>query len=235
MKIFSIIKWLRNYSVIFLHYIDHLLIYKYFFQNRPDIHEINNALEEFDSMLHEYEKDKNSHQKENLNTLQQFSCINFQSGKNSKAPIHSSTPILNNRIENYNNLKTPNNNKPAANSILSLVNNNNNKCDNTLKKRNALVTFEFKTLLDKVSSSPTDSNAIIDEELKLNNEITGFLSAAPFNYNDQFHLNISHQTQSPPSLSSSSSSTTSSNNSTSSASYSSQHIIDNNFQSASSK
>jgi hypothetical protein len=102
-----------------------------------------------------------------------------------------------------------------------LVTNNNNKCDNTLKKRNALVAFEFRSLLDRVSHHNQ-----IDEEIKLNTEISDLL---PYNH-DHFNLNISHNTQSPPSLSSSSSSTTSSsNNSTSSASYSSH------FQSVSPK
>ena len=99
-------------------------------------------------------------------------------------------------------------------SIFSLVNNNNNKCDNTLKKRNALVTFEFKTLLDRVGSQGDNS----DEE-KLNNEIGNIFPATDYN---QFHLNLtsSSQNQSPPSLSSSSSSS-SANQSTSSASSSS--------------
>ena len=101
-------------------------------------------------------------------------------------------------------------------SIFSLVNNNNNKCDNTLKKRNALVTFEFKTLLDRVGSQGENS----DEE-KLNNEIGNIFPATDYN---QFHLNLtssgSSQNQSPPSLSSSSSSS-SANHSTSSASSSS--------------
>ena len=180
-------------------------------QNWPDMNEINSALNEFDLMLNEYEIDHNDHQKENFN--KKTSMLN-----NKKSQIHSSTPILNNKTIEPNYKQQ----KPSPNSILSLVNNNNNKCDNTLKKRNALVAFEFKTLLDKVSSSPAES-VILDEE-KLNNEIQGFLP--PFSYNDHFNLNISHQTQSPPSLSSSSS-TSSSNHSTSSASYSSQQVTEN--------
>lgn len=188
-------------------------------QNWPDINEINSALNEFDLMLNEYEIDHRDHQKENFNN---------KAGKlNAKrSQTASSTPVLNNKVIEPTNKHQ----KPLPNSILSLVNNNNNKCDNTLKKRNALVAFEFKSLLDKVIASPSES-VILDEE-KLNNEIQGFLP--PYSYNDHFNLNISQPSQSPPSLSSSSS-TSSSNHSTSSASYSSQQMIDSNFQSISPK
>lgn len=188
-------------------------------KNWPDINEINSTLNEFDLMLNEYEIDHRDHQKENLNN--KAGKLNAK-----KSQIASSTPVLNNKIIEPSNKQQ----KPLPNSILSLVNNNNNKCDNTLKKRNALVAFEFKTLLDKVIASSSES-VILDEE-KLNNEIQGFLP--PYSYNDHFNLNISQPSQSPPSLSSSSS-TSSSNHSTSSASYSSQQMTDNNFQSISPK
>lgn len=57
-------------------------------------------------------------------------------------PNHTPTPT--------NQQQQQQNNKISPTSVYHLVNNNNNKNDNTLKKRNALVAFEFKTLLDKV-------------------------------------------------------------------------------------
>lgn len=158
-------------------------------------------------MLHEYEKDDLKD--------------NYKSNRTEVKPLSLTTSNVTN--------KNDNNHKFSPNAVISLVNNNNNKCDNTLKKRNALVTFEFRTLLDKCSSA--SENQIYEE--KLNNEIVEIFPSVPFNYNDQINLNINHQTQSPPSLSSSSSSS-SSNNSSSSASYSSQQMTEN-FQALSPK
>ena len=50
----------------------------------------------------------------------------------------------------------------SPSTVYNLVNNNNNKNDSTLKKRNALVTFEFKSLLNKIvppSSSSSSSSS----------------------------------------------------------------------------
>jgi len=106
--------------------------------NWPDMNEINSALDDFDSMLHEYENDS----KENNN---------FRLVKSSKSQ-----------------------HKLSPSAVLSLVNNSNNKCDNTLKKRNALVAFEFKSLMDRVNNQ----NNQINEEIKLSDEISMLSSTA---------------------------------------------------------
>lgn len=128
--------------------------------------------------------------------------------------------------------------KVSPESVYHLVHNKNNKNDNTLKKRNALVTFEFKTLLDKVIPAHNNSNNYSDgqsEDEKLNNEILDLLPAtSPYIYNDSnnFNINIPNtSTHSPPSFSSSSTSSSSSANnssSSSSTSSSSSQQIDNN-------
>jgi hypothetical protein len=127
-------------------------------------------------------------------------------------------------------------------SVYHLVHNKNNKNDNTLKKRNALVTFEFKTLLNKVSSPsplPLPTSTCIDlsnnnnDEDKLNNEIVDLLPNYIYNEeSNHFNINIPNNNQSPPTFSSSSNSSTSSANNSSSSSASSSSSssqqIDNN-------
>lgn len=106
-----------------------------------------------------------------------------------------------------------------------LVHNKNNKNDNTLKKRNALVTFEFKTLLDKVvpSSYPNYQES--------SDELIDLIPTSPFIYNESinnFNINIPNSNHSPPSFSSSSTSSSSSANNSSTSSSSSSQQIDNN-------
>jgi hypothetical protein len=69
---------------------------------------------------------------------------------NSKQMTRSTSSI------NTSPTKTSTNDNP--NSVVHLVHNLNNKNDNTLKKRNALVAFEFKTLLDQVASPDTTAS-----------------------------------------------------------------------------
>jgi hypothetical protein len=63
------------------------------------------------------------------------------------SPVKTGTDITANNMNNNN-----------SNSVVHLVHNMNNKNDNTLKKRNALVAYEFKTLLDRVVSPDGSSN-----------------------------------------------------------------------------
>lgn len=67
-------------------------------------------------------------------------------------PVQISASSCTNPLHAHNNISNQSN-KISPTSVYHLVNNNNNKNDNTLKKRNALVAFEFKTLLDKVSTN----------------------------------------------------------------------------------
>jgi hypothetical protein len=118
---------------------------------------------------------------------------------------------------NHNNHNNVNIHVISPTSVYHLVNNNNNKNDNTLKKRNALVAFEFKTLLDKVA--PPSYHNLIETSLieeKIHEEI---LPSPPYIYSDNYELNncspspssSSSSSSSPKNISSSSSSSSSSN------------------------
>ena len=119
-------------------------------------------------------------------------------------------------------------NKISPESVYHLVHNNNNKNDNTLKKRNALVAFEFKTLLDKVAH-PT---GFLDlEEEHLSNELSEITDSPRPKEIQTFDFSIRHQTHSPVgSLSSSQPSSPSNNSSASSASSVSQPQIEENLR-----
>jgi hypothetical protein len=172
-------------------------------------------------------------------------CLTNNLSNNSNNINHIGNSIQNNQLTSSSYLLHNNHhiqtksatsfNKISPTSVYHLVNNNNNKNDNTLKKRNALVAFEFKTLLDKVSPSTATnsqqcngSNSADLEEERLNNEISEILPSPPYLFNENqnhFDLNLSNnQNHSPPALSSSSSSSSSS--SASAVSSSSQQLID---------
>ena len=127
-------------------------------------------------------------------------------------------------ISNTHNNINPaiNNNKISPTSVYHLVNNNNNKNDNTLKKRNALVAFEFKTLLDKVTPHNPSIDTNLEDENRETDVVCELLPSPPYIYSDHhgFDLSIANNAQnhSPPSLSSSSSSSSSSSPSSSSSS-----------------
>jgi hypothetical protein len=117
------------------------------------------------------------------------------------------------------------------NSVVHLVHNLNNKNDNTLKKRNALVAFEFKTLLDRVASPDAvtkSPNRQSDSFIVTNSALAPqplIQSSKNSQWQQQQHKNHHHHHQhhkrnhSPQSLSSTSStcSTASSSPSTSSS------------------
>lgn len=173
------------------------------------MNEINHALEEFDSMLDAY--DTNLEQKENK----------------SRIYVYQPNPIKNLQLTRSSSSFNAQNitNKISPTSVYHLVHNNNNKNDNTLKKRNALVAFEFKTLLDKVTPHSHGSQIqypgclVIEEDRSLQEDLSHALPSPPFVYHDDhFEPN---QNYSPPSYSSSSS--TSSSSSASNSSDSSDH------------
>ena len=102
------------------------------------------------------------------------------------------------------------NHKITPESVFHLVHNNNNINDNTLKKRNALVTFEFKTLLDKAANPTTFSDL---EEEKLNDELSNITKSSLPKDNRNHETNIRNLVNSPTWSSSSSPSNNSSSTS----------------------
>ncbi len=58
-------------------------------------------------------------------------------------------------------------NKISQSTVYHLVHNNNNRNDNTLKRKNALVTFEFKKIISTVQTNIKDeSTCVVDDEEK---------------------------------------------------------------------
>lgn len=134
-------------------------------------YEINHTLEEFDSMLDEYDKTLS------LNKPK-ISSNDFNQIKNQSMQSRSTSSMLNQHSGA----------DPQA--LIHLVNNKNNKNDNTLKKRNALVAFEFKTLLDRVASPDSSLMEASTHQ--------------PSQQNERAHRNM-HRNHSPHSISSTSS------------------------------
>ncbi len=93
---------------------------------RPDQKEINLALEQFDEMLNNFEIYDNNTDFSQQNKLSPNSNI-------TRSPSFQLSPS----------------------AVYSIVHNNNNKYDNTLKKRNALVAFEFKKLVSRYNHDVT--------------------------------------------------------------------------------
>lgn len=92
------------------------------FKNDPDQKEINQALEQFDEMLNNFDIDESSSK--------------FNNNNNNDNKVGRSTSF-----------------QLSPSAVYSIVHNNNNKYDNTLKKRNALVAFEFKNLVSKYNDT----------------------------------------------------------------------------------
>jgi hypothetical protein len=201
------------------------------------------ALEEFDSMLHEYEIDLEQKGfqyfililfplKSLLNVFfftenKQKDHQHFMNKKLNNKEISRSNSSFNNNINNNHHQQQQQQQQIHHNnvnihvisptSVYHLVNNNNNKNDSTLKKRNALVAFEFKTLLDKVA--PPSYHNVIETSLIEEKVLEEILPSPPYIYSDNYELNncspspssSSSSSSSPKNISSSSSSSSSSN------------------------
>jgi hypothetical protein len=118
LKSTNIVKPFKNEYVFELIYF--LLFIVICFVLRPDQKEINQALEQFDEMLNNFDIDESNSK--------------FNNNNNNKVGRSPSFQL-----------------SPSA--VYSIVHNNNNKYDNTLKKRNALVAFEFKNLVSKYNDT----------------------------------------------------------------------------------
>lgn len=175
--------------------IPELNLFKMFF--RPDLNEIENALDEFDTMLEAYETN-----------------IEIKENKSRIYVYQPNLGIKNSQLTQSSSSFGNHAPKLSPTSVYHLVHNNNNKNDNTLKKKNALVAFEFKTLLDKVAPFSTGQQIqypgclVIEEDKSLHDDLSTALPSPPFIYQDDNYTASQHH--SPPSYSSASSSSSSS-------------------------
>lgn len=156
------------------------------------MNEIENTLEEFDSMLESYETN-----------------IEIKENKSRIYVYQPNLGIKNSHISRSSSSFSNQAPKISPTSVYHLVHNNNNKNDNTLKKKNALVAFEFKTLLDKVAPFSNGQQIqypgclVIEEDKSLHEDLSNALPSPPFIYQDENFV-ASHD-HSPPSYSTASS------------------------------